>query len=140
MTRSPIELFWTAKKQHISLIHFNSKMSQLFNGACGLWSKLSKTLADSLNSVNKPKLSQYQLYTYNFLRTHVFSPKMHLCFIFCLLCVPCIPYICPFFYASRFYSLKIFHPKVRNFATKIVSRENSVYNHSRAKFHIYFSV
>ena len=34
--------------------------------------------------------------------------------------------------------LKILHLKVGNFATKIVSRQNSVNHHSRAKFHIYF--
>ena len=44
-------------------------------------------------------------------------------------------------YLSFFYTfsgLKILHSKVRKFATKIASRQNSVNHHSRAKFHIYF--
>ena len=42
-----------------------------------------------------------------------------------------------FFYTHTFSGLKILHSKVRKFATKIVSRENSVNHHSRANFHIY---
>ena len=70
------------KKQRTWLIYFNSKLSQLFNWACVLRSKLPKTLADSPNSFNKPKVIQYQLDTYNFLCTHLFSPKMHLCLFY----------------------------------------------------------
>ena len=51
-----------------------------------------------------------------------------------------IPDICHFFYTSIFWGLKILHSKVRKFATRIVSRQNSVNHHSRAKFHMYFSV
>ena len=37
-----------------------------------------------------------------------------------------IPYICHFFYTHTFSGLKILHSKVRKFATKIASRQNSV--------------
>ena len=37
-----------------------------------------------------------------------------------------IPDICHFFYTSTFKGLKILHSKVRKFATKVASRQNSV--------------
>ena len=47
-----------------------------------------------------------------------------------------IPDICHFFYTSEFWSLEILHSKVRKFATKIASRQNSVNHRIRSKFHI----
>ena len=41
-----------------------------------------------------------------------------------------IPDICHFFYTHIFWGLEILHLKVRKFATKIASRQNSVIHHS----------
>ena len=40
-----------------------------------------------------------------------------------------------FFYTSEFWSLEILHSKVRKFATKIASRQNSVNHRIRSKLH-----
>ena len=42
---------------------------------------------------------------------------------------PTIPDICHFFYTHVFWGLKILHSKVRKFATKTASRQNSVNHH-----------
>ena len=41
-----------------------------------------------------------------------------------------IPHICPFFYTTVIWEVKILHLKVRKFATKVASRQNSVNYHS----------
>ena len=46
----------------------------------------------------------------------------------------CIPDICHFFYTHTFSGLEILHSKVRKFATKIASRQNSVNQYWRVKF------
>ena len=46
-----------------------------------------------------------------------------------------IPDICHFFYTHTFSGLKILHSKVRKFATKIASRQNSVNKYIICKLH-----
>ena len=49
-----------------------------------------------------------------------------------------IPDICHFFYTHTFSGLKILHSKVRKFATKIASRQNSVNQYWEVKFTFIF--
>ena len=53
-----------------------------------------------------------------------------------ILSLLCILHICHFFYTTTIWGLKILHLKVRKFATKVASRQNSVNLHPEAQIHI----
>ena len=103
---------WPSKKQYIEVVALPTKN-------CRLLVLASKVTWDGIFLIMQPSISQC------FVLKIPRFPNLYLYLHFTMF-MRTIPHICHFFYTTTFWGLKILHSKVRKFATKIASRQNSV--------------